>query len=145
MPPHDRRQTASLRSISYCVSQSPLASLLTHPQQIEIQITKCQTTYTVIDISIQIRYSLQHKSLSSNVNMVLKLYGSPLSPFVRLVAAVLLEKKVPFELVSVDLSKGEHKTPDYLSKHPFGQVPYIVCDLLILSGNSYDDKSLELG
>lgn len=77
--------------------------------------------------------------------MVLKLYGSPLSPFVRLVAAVLLEKKVPFELVSVDLSKGEHKTPDYLSKHPFGQVPYIVCDLLILSGSSYDDNSLELG
>ena len=63
--------------------------------------------------------------------MVLKLYGAPASPFVRLVAAVLLEKKVPFELVLVDLSKGEHKTPEYLSKHPFGQVPYIVCSLFI--------------
>ena len=61
--------------------------------------------------------------------MVLKLYG-PESPFVRLVAVVLLEKQVPFEVISVDLAKGEHKTPEYLSKHPFGQVPYIVCDLL---------------
>ena len=63
--------------------------------------------------------------------MVLKLYGAPASPYVRLVATVLLEKKVPFELVVVVLSKGEHKTPEYLSKHPFGQVPYIVCNLLI--------------
>ena len=57
--------------------------------------------------------------------MVLKLYG-PESPFVRLVAVVLLEKQVPFEVISVDLAKGEHKTPEYLTKHPFGQVPYIV-------------------
>jgi glutathione S-transferase len=39
----------------------------------------------------------------------------------------LHEKKVPFELVPVDLSKGEHKTPEYLAKHPYGQIPYIVC------------------
>ena len=60
--------------------------------------------------------------------MVLKLYGLHASHFVRLVAAVLLEKKVPFELVKVDLSKGEQKTPEFLAKHPFGQVPYIVCN-----------------
>ena len=59
--------------------------------------------------------------------MVLKLYGLHASHFVRLVAAVLIEKEVPFELVKVDLSKGEQKTPEFLAKHPFGQVPYIVC------------------
>ena len=64
--------------------------------------------------------------------MVLKLYGSPRSPYVRIVAAVLHEKQVPFELVLVDLANGEHKTPEYLAKHPFGQVPCIVCDLSIL-------------
>jgi glutathione S-transferase len=60
--------------------------------------------------------------------MVLKLYGLHASTFTRLVAAVLFEKQVPFELVKVDIFKGENKTPEFLSKHPFGQVPYIVCN-----------------
>ena len=60
--------------------------------------------------------------------MVLKLYGIYRSSWVRLVAAILQEKKVPFELVSVDLANGEHKSPEYLAKHHFGQIPYIVCD-----------------
>ena len=64
------------------------------------------------------------------LTMVLKLYGIYRSPWVRLVAAILLEKQVPFELVSVYLAKGEQKTPEFLAKHPFGQVPYIVCDSL---------------
>jgi len=70
--------------------------------------------------------------------MVLKLYGALASPFVRLAAAVLLEKQVPFEMVVIDLSKGEHKTPEYLSKHPFGQVPYIDDDGFIL----YESKAI---
>ena len=64
--------------------------------------------------------------------MVLKLYGLYRSPGVRLVAAVLVEKQVPFELVSVDLANREQKSPEYLAKHPFGQVPCIVCDTLNL-------------
>lgn len=39
---------------------------------------------------------------------------------------MLNEKKIPFELVPIDISKGEHKSPEFLSKQPFGQVPYIV-------------------
>ncbi|KAF8798277.1 glutathione S-transferase [Phlegmacium glaucopus] len=70
--------------------------------------------------------------------MVFKLYGVPQSPFVRLVAAVLLEKKVPFELVLVDMANGQHKSPEYLSKHPFGQVPYIDDDGFIL----YESKAI---
>ena len=64
--------------------------------------------------------------------MVLKLYGSPMSTAVsvRLVALVLHEKQVPFELVPIDFFKKEHKSPEYLEKQPFGQVPYIVCDVL---------------
>jgi glutathione S-transferase len=64
--------------------------------------------------------------------MVLKLYGAYRSPWVCLVAAILHEKKVPFELVSVDIPNGENKTPEYLAKHPYGQIPYIVCDFLNL-------------
>ena len=65
--------------------------------------------------------------------MVLKLYGSPISGAVRLVAFVLREKEVPFELVPIDFSKKEHKSPEFLEKQPFGQVPYIVCDVLLIS------------
>ena len=60
--------------------------------------------------------------------MVLKLYGIYRSPYVRLVAAILHEKNVPFELVSVNIADSEHKTPEFLAKHPFGQIPYIVGD-----------------
>ena len=62
--------------------------------------------------------------------MVLKLYGVYRSPWVRLVATILLEKQVPYELISVDLANGEQKSPEYLEKHPYGQIPYIVCDSL---------------
>lgn len=65
--------------------------------------------------------------------MVLKLYGLHESHFVRLVAAVLIEKQVPFEFVEVDLSKGEQKTPEYLAKNPFGLVPCIVCHPLLFN------------
>jgi len=64
--------------------------------------------------------------------MVLKLYGSPSSGAVRLVAFILREKEVPFELVPIDFSKKEHKSPEYLEKQPFGQVPYIDDDGFIL-------------
>jgi glutathione S-transferase len=62
--------------------------------------------------------------------MVLKLYGALRSPYVQLVATILHEKQVPYDLVSVDMANGENKTPEYLAKHPFGQIPYIVCDSL---------------
>jgi len=64
--------------------------------------------------------------------MVVKLYGTPRSPFYLIVKAVLLEKQVPFEEVLVDTAKGEQKLPEYLSKHPFGQVPCIDDDGFIL-------------
>ncbi|KAI0696180.1 glutathione transferase [Cytidiella melzeri] len=58
--------------------------------------------------------------------MVLKLVGNPISTCTRRVALVLKEKKVPFEFVTVDIRKREHKLPDYLEKQPFGQIPYII-------------------
>ncbi|KAF8055556.1 glutathione S-transferase [Lyophyllum atratum] len=64
--------------------------------------------------------------------MVLKLYGASISTCVRRVAAVLLEKQVPFELIAVDFAKREHKSPEFLEKQPFGQMPYIDDDGFIL-------------
>ncbi|KAG6897266.1 hypothetical protein C0992_002918 [Termitomyces sp. T32_za158] len=64
--------------------------------------------------------------------MVLKLYGSPRSTCTQRVVTVLLEKQVPFEVIAVDLAQGEHKSPAYLEKQPFGQIPYIDDDGFIL-------------
>lgn len=58
--------------------------------------------------------------------MVLKLYGSANSTCTKRVAAVLHEKKVPFQFFEVDMMNGAGKTPEYLAKQPFGQVPYLV-------------------
>ncbi|KAF7347368.1 Glutathione S-transferase [Mycena venus] len=63
---------------------------------------------------------------------ILKFYGDTLSTSTRRVGTVLYEAKVPFEFIQIDRSKGEHKTPAYLEKHPFGQLPYIDDDGFIL-------------
>ncbi|KAJ7716973.1 glutathione S-transferase-like protein [Mycena maculata] len=63
---------------------------------------------------------------------MLKLYGFHSSTCVRRVATVLLEKQVPFEFVDIDLATAEHKSGAFLEHQPFGQVPYIEDDGLIL-------------
>jgi hypothetical protein len=57
--------------------------------------------------------------------MVLKIYGELVASVQRIVC-VLNEKDVPYEIVPTSIPKGEHKSPQYLEKQPFGQVPYIV-------------------
>ncbi|KAK7063745.1 glutathione S-transferase, partial [Favolaschia claudopus] len=63
---------------------------------------------------------------------ILKLYGDPIATCTRRVATVLYEAKVPFELIFVDRVNNAHKTPEYLEKQPFGQIPYIDDDGFIL-------------
>lgn len=72
--------------------------------------------------------------------MTLKLYGLAASRNVRRVTVVLHEKKIPFEFITVDLSKGEHKQPAFLEKQPFGQIPYIDDDGFIL----YESRAIGL-
>ncbi|OVA14843.1 Glutathione S-transferase [Macleaya cordata] len=57
--------------------------------------------------------------------MALKVYGIPMSTATASVLTCLGEKGVDYELVLVDLSKAEHKSPPYLSKNPFGKVPVL--------------------
>ncbi|KAF8441293.1 glutathione S-transferase [Boletus edulis BED1] len=64
--------------------------------------------------------------------MVLKIYGYNMSTCTRLVALICKEKEIPYELVTINLAKGEHKNPEYLKTQPFGQVPYIDDDGFIL-------------
>jgi len=53
----------------------------------------------------------------------IKVHGIPMSIAAMRVLAALYEKDLDFELVPVDLSKGEHKMEAFIARNPFGQVP----------------------
>ena len=56
---------------------------------------------------------------------MLNVFGNPMSACTRKVLMTLAETKLPYEFVTVDLTKGEHKREPHLSRQPFGQVPAI--------------------
>jgi glutathione S-transferase len=58
---------------------------------------------------------------------MIKLYFSPYTRS-HLVRFTLEELEVPYELVRLDVQKGEHKAPDYLRVHPLGVLPAIEDD-----------------
>jgi glutathione S-transferase len=62
----------------------------------------------------------------------MKLYQNPMSTFARRVRIALLEKKIDAELVSVDMLARAHKAEPYLSLNPYGRVPTLVDDDLVL-------------
>lgn len=63
--------------------------------------------------------------MNFSIMAIVKVYGLAMSTCTRRVLAVLEEKNVPYELVVVDLMKGEHKQPDFIAKQPFGQIPVL--------------------
>ncbi|KAK9048477.1 hypothetical protein SSX86_026904 [Deinandra increscens subsp. villosa] len=57
--------------------------------------------------------------------MALKLYGFVGSNATFRALASLFEKDLDFEFVKVHMAGREHKTPQFLSRNPFGQVPVL--------------------
>jgi len=57
-----------------------------------------------------------------------RIIGHPMSTCTRRVmyAAALL--KVPIEMVTIDWSTGQHKSPEHMKKQPFGKVPVLEHD-----------------
>lgn len=56
---------------------------------------------------------------------MMKLYSAP-TPNGNKVAIALEELKLPYDFVSVDLSKREQKTPDFLAMNPNGKIPVLL-------------------
>jgi glutathione S-transferase len=56
----------------------------------------------------------------------MRLYYHPLSSNSRRVLLTAHQLGLNLELVAVDLSRGEHKTPEYLHLNPNGRVPLLV-------------------
>lgn len=57
--------------------------------------------------------------------MTLKLYRHALSGHAHRAELALSLLGVPHELIDVDLAAREHKTPEFLARHPFGQLPLL--------------------
>ncbi len=55
--------------------------------------------------------------------MTFTIYGPNYSTYVRTSRMVLEEKGAAYQLVELDLFKGEHRQPAHLARNPFGPVP----------------------
>ncbi|GIW41338.1 MAG: stringent starvation protein A [Candidatus Binatia bacterium] len=53
------------------------------------------------------------------------LYDYPDCPYGQKVRVVLAEKELPYDLVTVDLKKNEQRSPEFLRKNPYGKVPVL--------------------
>jgi len=66
----------------------------------------------------------------------IRLYRFGLSGHSHRVELFLSLLGLPFEIVEVDLRAGAHKTPEFLAKSPFGQVPAIEDGEVVLSDSN---------
>ena len=57
---------------------------------------------------------------------MIKLYDFLPCPFGQKVRIALAEKGLTYDLVQVDISKGENRHPDFFRLNPFGRVPVLV-------------------
>lgn len=58
----------------------------------------------------------------------MKLFDFPGAPNPRRVAIFAKEKGIDLETVHCDMSKGEHKTPEFLKMNPSGKIPVLLLD-----------------
>ena len=62
----------------------------------------------------------------------MKLYYHPLSTYSRRGRIQLIEKRLPCELVLVDMAQRKHRDPAYLALNPYGRVPTLEEDGFVL-------------
>ena len=55
----------------------------------------------------------------------MKLYDFPNAPNPRRVRVVAAEKAIELDYVTVDMTKREHKTPEFIEKNPSGKIPVL--------------------
>jgi glutathione S-transferase len=73
----------------------------------------------------------------------MKLYDYLQCPFGQKVRLVLAEKEISYELVNVDLRKSEQKRPEFLRLNPFGKVPVLVDEELVVYDSTVINEYLE--
>lgn len=69
-------------------------------------------------------------------DLEMKLYHHPLSGHAHRARLFVSLLGLPHELVEVDLKAGEHKTPEFLKLNPFGQVPVLDDDGVVIADSN---------
>jgi len=75
---------------------------------------------------------------------MLRLHHHPFSTYSRRVRIALLEKRIPHELVEIDMAARKHRAPEYLALNPYGRVPTLEEDGFILFESTAILEYLEL-
>lgn len=74
---------------------------------------------------------------------MIKLYDHPDCPFSQKVRVVLAEKELEYERVFVDLRAGEQRTPEFLKLNPYGKVPVLTDEDLVVYDSTIINEYLE--
>ena len=74
---------------------------------------------------------------------MIRLYDYPDCPFCQKVRVVLAEKDLEFEKVFVDLRKGEQKAPEFLKLNPYGKVPVLIDEDVVVYDSTIINEYLD--
>jgi len=74
---------------------------------------------------------------------MIKLYDFLPCPFGQKVRIALAEKGLSYDLVQVDISKGENRNPDFFRLNPFGRVPVLVDEDVTIYDSTIINEYLE--
>lgn len=74
---------------------------------------------------------------------MIRLYDYPDCPFCQKVRVVLAEKDLEFERVHVDLRKGEQKAPEFLKLNPYGKVPVLIDEDVVVYDSTIINEYLD--
>ncbi|HUI25658.1 MAG TPA: glutathione S-transferase family protein [Candidatus Kryptonia bacterium] len=74
---------------------------------------------------------------------MIKLYDHPDCPFSQKVRVVLAEKELEYECLFVDLRAGAQRTPEFLKLNPYGKVPVLVDEDLVVYDSTIINEYLE--
>jgi glutathione S-transferase len=74
---------------------------------------------------------------------MIRLYDYPDCPFCQKVRVVLAEKDLEFERVHVDLHKQEQKSPEFLKLNPYGRVPVLIDEDVVVYDSTIIDEYLD--
>ncbi len=73
----------------------------------------------------------------------MRLYDYPDCPFAQKVRVVLAEKELEYETVFVDLRQGQQREPDFLKLNPYGRVPVLVDEDVVVYDSTMINEYLE--
>ena len=73
----------------------------------------------------------------------MKLYDYPDCPFGQKVRVVLAEKELEYDTVFLDLRKGEHKQPEFLKLNPYGRVPVLIDEEIVVYDSTIINEYVE--